>query len=80
MERAAVNKEQRDSFYEGLMDVQTQLCQSYADEVGRLRLRVKELQATIDTYPATASDLQDRLTMAETEIQRLRASSEGSAT
>lgn len=70
-----MNKEQRDTFYEGLMDVQTQLCQCYADEVGRLRLKVKELQATIDTYPATAGDLQDRLSMAETEIRRLKAAS-----
>jgi len=52
-------------FNAGMVDLQLQVSQAYANEVHRLRQENSELRATIAAFPSTATELQDRVTMLE---------------
>lgn len=59
----------KEAFYEGLFDVQHELCKRYADEVGRLRKENAQLRKMIDGFPADMTEMQDRITLLETVLR-----------
>lgn len=63
----------RDTFNDGLIDLQMQVSRAYADEVHRLRQENAALRKVIATFPAVATELQDRVTMLECRLREREA-------
>ena len=60
-----------DDWWRGMLELQTQVSQRYADEVARLRKENKQLRQELESTPAHATELQDRATMLEGLLRRL---------
>jgi phage shock protein A len=72
-----MKQDDADAWHGQMMDLQADLAKRAVDEVNRLRKRVRELEAQIAAGPVTAYELQERITMLELELAKLRAAGVG---
>lgn len=55
----------KDSWWQSMLDLQTDISKRYAAEVARLRKENRELREQIAAFPSHATAMQDRVTMLE---------------
>lgn len=60
----------KDGWWQSMLDLQTDLCKRYAAEVAKLRRENDALRRALAAYPSDATEMQDRVTMLETLISR----------
>ena len=57
--------EDKDTWWQSMCDMQTDISKRYAAEVTRLRQENRELRAKLAAFPSDATAMQDRVTMLE---------------
>lgn len=55
----------KDGWWQSMLDLQTDICKRYAAEVAKLRKENGELRRQIATFPSDATAMQDRVTLLE---------------
>lgn len=55
----------KDGWWQSMLDLQTDICKRYAAEVAKLRKENAELRRQLAEHPSDATAMQDRITMLE---------------